>query len=164
MTLARWIMRLWKRCVNALCSCAGRRKPRSGSARTLDRAHGDLPVARRLPARRLGRAEGETVRVCAVDPRDVGQAHQGQVRRKIERQFGGASVGAIRHHLLESIAPCDRTRRSPGQLKSSHTNHIMQDGFRRRGTSNKADLFKRPQAKAWRNAGFNVGSVKCNYI
>src|SRR5450631_2297516 len=54
MTLARWIMRLWKRCVNALCSCAGRRKPRSGSARILDRAHGDLPVARRLPARRLG--------------------------------------------------------------------------------------------------------------
>src|ERR1022692_526830 len=50
------------------------------------------------------------VRVCAVDPRDGGQAHQGQVRRKIERQFGGASAGATRHHLPEAIAPCDRAR------------------------------------------------------
>src|SRR5208337_5623262 len=36
------------------------------------------------------------------------------VRRKIERQFGGASVGATRHHLPEAIAPCDRTRRGSG--------------------------------------------------
>ncbi|MGO9233363.1 MAG: IS630 family transposase [Methylocella sp.] len=35
------------------------------------------------------------VRVCAVDPRDGGQAHQGQVRRKIERQFGGATVAQL---------------------------------------------------------------------
>ena len=41
-------------------------------------------------------------------------AHQGQVRRKIECKFGGASVGATRHHLPEAIAPCDRTRRGPG--------------------------------------------------
>jgi hypothetical protein len=38
------------------------------------------------------------MRVCAVDPRDGGRAHQGQVRHKIERQFGSASVGATRHH------------------------------------------------------------------
>src|SRR4249920_3751700 len=41
------------------------------------------------------------VRVCAVDPRDGGQAYQGQVRHKIERQFSGASLGATRHHLPE---------------------------------------------------------------
>ena len=140
MTLASWIMRLWKRCANGQCSVCRKAKAPSGSTRIRDRAHGYLPVARGISARRLGRTEGKAafrkaaetgrqeaavglqhgdpeepvtteVRVCAVDPRDGGQADRGQVRRKIERQFGGASVGATGHHLQKAIAPCDRTRR-----------------------------------------------------
>ena len=97
MTLARLIMRLWKRCGNAQSSVCRKAKARSGSARIADRAHRDLPVACRLPVRRLGRTEGKAafqkaaeagrqaaavglqhvdpeapvtieVRVCAVDP------------------------------------------------------------------------------------------------
>src|SRR5512136_2605843 len=67
-------------------------KPLFGRPPRLDVQHGDPeePVT-------------TEVRVCAVDPRDGGQAHQGQVRHKIERQFSGASVGATRHHLPEAI-------------------------------------------------------------
>ncbi len=149
MTLASWIMRLWKRCANGQCSvCRKAKAPKWGNTRIRDRAHGYLPLARGISARRLGRTEGEAafrkaaeagrqevavglqhgdpeepatteVRVCAVDPRDGGQAYQGQVRRKIERKFGGASVGAIAP-TIQPTAHDPTAPPAPARLLRSH--------------------------------------------
>ena len=147
-------------------------------------------VARGIPARRLGRTEGEAafrkaaeagrqeaavgiqhgdpeepvtteVRVCAMDPRDGGQAHQGQSSCiKLSASLSGASVGATRHHLPEAIASCDRTRRGSGAASGSEgISENQGDGSKRRGR----DIFRRRGSHTFRSPrGAELGQTRRN--
>ncbi len=96
-------------------------------------------LAGALPARRLGRFDGQTVSrpaaevdrardamdlrhgdaeepaaaaiyVCIVDARDGGDSDQEEIQHHASRQFRWPVVGAARHHLPEAIASSNRTR------------------------------------------------------
>src|ERR1700681_2934864 len=61
--------------------------------------------------------ESVATEVCvrAMDARHGGQADQGQVWRRVERQFGWSVVGATRHHLPEAFVSCAGARRGSGR-------------------------------------------------
>src|SRR3984893_6003388 len=61
--------------------------------------------------------ESFATEVCvrAMDARHGGQADQGQVWRRVERQFGWSVVGATRHHLPEAFVSCAGARRGSGR-------------------------------------------------
>src|ERR1700738_4472531 len=74
----------------------------------------------RRPAMGLQDRYGEesvATEVCvrAMDARHGGQADQGQVWRRVERQFGWSVVGATRHHLPEAFVSCAGARRGSGR-------------------------------------------------
>src|ERR1700730_4862648 len=144
MMLANWTTRRWKRCVFAPCVATGWRKSRGCGAIFKDQSPDDIRMAGAISARWMGRVEGQAVvwktaqtecarpamglqdrygeesvatEVCvrAMDARHGGQADQGQVWRRVERQFGWSVVGATRHHLPEAFVSCAGARRGSGR-------------------------------------------------
>src|SRR3984893_10789352 len=144
-------------------------------------------LAGALPARRLGRFEGQTVIrpsaeverardamdlrhgdaeepvaaaifVRIVDARDGGDADQKKIQHHAGRQFRWPVVGADRHHLSEATASRGRTRRVSGSAMAQESIPEDQgDGQKTRG----GHLFRRRGAHPLRSSrGADMGGER----
>src|ERR1700724_2979653 len=166
---------------------AGGRKPLGCRAHFGCYRTDNVWLAGALPARRLGRFEGQTVIrpsaeverardamdlrhgdaeepvaaaifVRIVDARDGGDADQKKIQHRAGRQFRWPVVGADRHHLSEATASRDRTRRVSGSaMAQERIPEDQGDGQKTRG----GHLFRRRGAHPLRSSrGADMGGER----